>query len=747
MKVLSILTGRKQLSLLILLLLTFSLLGALNVNVPSVSAVDSPYIAVVPDSTADPNLAPGNNFTVSIYTDYTGDDIWMYEFNLTYNPFILQVVSVTNGDLIATAKHASARFLPGSFNNTAGTLSLTLGYFFFIIPPPYTTSGPGILANVTFTVIGFGSSDITLGSGTKLIAPDDVIIIDGGANPDQLGHGYFDNTGGPEVHDVHVVEVVVSNETHTNVNETIAGGNVTISVEVRNEGTVDESVNVTVSYDGTLIDFNDIVLVLTGNRSIVSFSWKTPAVIVNTIYTVKAEVPPVPAEVDTTDNNATMQIKLVALHDVSVEEGVEAPSTAFVGQLVSINVTVTNQGSFDENVTLTLKYTANVTENIGTKNFILKALTNNTFSFSWNTTGLVPSPGYRITTEASIEATEDDLGDNAEYVWITLVLGHDVSANIFSVFPSTVDAGELVTIWLELKNLGGYNETFYVEVTYDSTLIRNQTISILLVGSLTSFSFYWDTTNVPPASYNITAEAILILDEDANPDNNLDTYSIVVNPPPGTIVGTVTDALTGDPIPEANVTVTPGDYSDTTDAYGHYYITDVLAGNYTVTASATGYESASQTNIIVYAEETTTVNFTLRVNSTITISADPATITVGESTTISGSISPIRTGVNVTIQYRLSGEQPWNNLTTVTTNESGQYSHVWTPETAGTYEFKAKWLGDENTLPAESNKQTITVKEAPSTDVSWELLVLIAAAAVITIVTAVFYFFKIRKRK
>ncbi len=209
--------------------------------------------------------------------------------------------------------------------------------------------------------------------------------------------------------------------------------------------------------------------------------------------------------------------------------------------------------------------------------------------------------------------------------------------------------------------------------------------------------------------------------------------------------------MTGDPIPGANITVTSSDYTKTkanTDANGRYTITDVSVGNYTVTASATGYESASQHSITVVAGEPTTVNFTLRVISAISISVDPATITVGKNTTISGSITPALLGVNVTIQYRLSPGEVWTNLTTVTTNEYSQYSFQWTPETADTFEVKALWPGDENTSPAESDVQTITVQEPPS-GTPWNLytVAIVAAGVIVIIVAAAFYFLRIRKPK
>jgi len=99
-----------------------------------------------------------------------------------------------------------------------------------------------------------------------------------------------------------------------------------------------------------------------------------------------------------------------------------------------------------------------------------------------------------------------------------------------------------------------------------------------------------------------------------------------------------------------------------------------------------------------------------KVSSTISITASPTPITLGKNTTINGFITPERRGVTVTIQYRPAGGS-WNNLETVTTNMSSQYSHVWTPTTVGTHELKASWLGDAITESAESEVITIEVVE------------------------------------
>ena len=131
---------RKKLLLPIFLLLV---VGVLNVGIPSVSAATPPYIAVDPDSVINYSLGVGDTFTVDIITDYDGSDVWAWEFSLTYDPSILHGVAVANGDLISVAKSPFATFMPGTFDNTAGKLSLTGAFFFYLFPPVPTTSGPG----------------------------------------------------------------------------------------------------------------------------------------------------------------------------------------------------------------------------------------------------------------------------------------------------------------------------------------------------------------------------------------------------------------------------------------------------------------------------------------------------------------------------------------------------------------------------------------------------------------------------
>lgn len=150
------------------------------------------------------------------------------------------------------------------------------------------------------------------------------------------------------------------------------------------------------------------------------------------------------------------------------------------------------------------------------------------------------------------------------------------------------------------------------------------------------------------------------------------------------------------------------DFGDGTYGAGqktsHVY---TAVGSYTVTLTVTDDESQTDTDFksIVVG----------KASSVITISVNPAYVEIGMSTTISGSITPTRSGVSVTIWHRLSGEITWNALTTVITNGESKYSYDWAPTAIGAYELRASWAGDDKTLPAESEIKTVIVTPPDST--------------------------------
>jgi len=142
-----------------------------------------------------------------------------------------------------------------------------------------------------------------------------------------------------------------------------------------------------------------------------------------------------------------------------------------------------------------------------------------------------------------------------------------------------------------------------------------------------------------------------------------------------------------------------------------------------------------------------TVHVTSRfMPSTILIALSEDSISLGESVTMSGSVTAaddtVRANVNVTIQFMKSGAEKWTLLDTVETGSNGNYDYDWTPNETGTYKVKASWEGDEFTLGHESEVKTLEVKGATVFPL---IYVIAAVVAIIIIAAVVVYFVKIRK--
>jgi len=317
-----------------------------NTLVFSKVLVVSQYVAVIPQSTVDSTLTPGNNFTVSIYTDYNGSDIQSWQFALSYNPRVLHGVSVTNGDLVTKAKDPSAMFFSGNFDNNAGELSLTGAVFFFFSEPAPMTSGPGTLAHVTFTVVGLGESSITLGSETKLVGytedgyGDPYNIIDIAthlAEPLHSGcflHGYFRNTAELVIRDIAIISVTPY---PTSVKE---GDPVNITVVVRNEGTVNETVTVKAYYDYNptfplynVIGTKTAQNLAPGAETSLTFTWD--AIAGN--HTITAVASELPGETDTEDN----KVQSDEIVTVVAREEPPLPILLIIGIAVVLVVVIT----------------------------------------------------------------------------------------------------------------------------------------------------------------------------------------------------------------------------------------------------------------------------------------------------------------------------------------------------------------------------------------------------------------------
>jgi len=83
----------------------------------------------------------------------------------------------------------------------------------------------------------------------------------------------------------------------------------------------------------------------------------------------------------------------------------------------------------------------------------------------------------------------------------------------------------------------------------------------------------------------------------------------------GKIAGTVVDASTNQPLPYVNIVIIGTNLGAATDINGHFVILNIPPGKYSVKASMVGYASQTIENVIVRADLTTRLNFSLNVQS------------------------------------------------------------------------------------------------------------------------------------
>ena len=114
--------------------------------VPSVEAVQisAPYQTV----------GVGDTFTIPI--SITGvTDLTAWQFDLTFNPAIVQVNSVDEGTFLSS--FGQTLYVPGFIDNTAGLISGVADSYVDLAPNP---SGDGVLANIEFVTLAPGISPL-----------------------------------------------------------------------------------------------------------------------------------------------------------------------------------------------------------------------------------------------------------------------------------------------------------------------------------------------------------------------------------------------------------------------------------------------------------------------------------------------------------------------------------------------------------------------------------------------------------
>ena len=124
------------------------------------------------DITIDPTMqttATGTVVTVDVDIKNV-TNLYGYQFDLTFNPSILEAVSSTEGTFLPSG--GATLFIPGTNDNVGGTVSATADT---LLTAVNGVNGGGELAVFTFDAIGTGTSTIGIQNETLLDANLNVI--------------------------------------------------------------------------------------------------------------------------------------------------------------------------------------------------------------------------------------------------------------------------------------------------------------------------------------------------------------------------------------------------------------------------------------------------------------------------------------------------------------------------------------------------------------------------------------------
>jgi hypothetical protein len=229
-------------------------------------------------------LQIGDSFSIDVtVTEVT--DLAGWEFQLFYNPQVLNATGATEGPFL---KNVQSTFflIPGmddNYNSTHGRV-----YVACTTLPVVGVSGSGVLASVSFKIVGAGQSVLALPLETTKLLDNTP------GRPQPIPHT---TTGG-------LVSVVGADIAITDIklSKTItADPQMAVNVTAANQGNFTASFNVTLYYDTNEISTQTVTNLAPATSTLLTFLWNLTQVPKGN-YTISAYAPPIVGE-NNVDNN------------------------------------------------------------------------------------------------------------------------------------------------------------------------------------------------------------------------------------------------------------------------------------------------------------------------------------------------------------------------------------------------------------------------------------------------------------
>jgi len=210
------------------------------------------------------------------------------------------------------------------------------------------------------------------------------------------------------------------------------------------------------------------------------------------------------------------------IHDIAVSLAL-GKSQVHQGDNLVVTATVVNVGTVNETASLNVTIDYNGQTVIGrNSSFTIARSASASFNFTLQTSNL-PLRSYTVTAAAQLlgNITDANPSDNVYSIIFSLLPPpyiHNVAIS-YVYAPYRAIAGQKVPIYVIITNLSVANqtETVSLAVSYDSTLIINQTGTIVPPYGA-QVSIIWDTTGVPPGNHTLTSTVYLATDQ--NPADN-----------------------------------------------------------------------------------------------------------------------------------------------------------------------------------------------------------------------------------